>query len=76
MGEFKLGSHVAQGDVESVEVETVGRWEGRGISNAKRGGKSDCVSNRQSYLPCKSAFINATFVSKIIEKEKAKYTSC
>lgn len=73
MGEFKQGSHLAQGDVESVEVEAVERCRG---GTQKKGGKSDSVSNRQSYLPCKSAFINATFVSKIIGKEKAKYTSC
>lgn len=77
MGEFKQGSHLAQGDVESVEVEAVGRCRGgRALQTQKKGGKSDSVSNRQSYLPCKSAFINATFVSKIIGKEKAKYTSC
>lgn len=28
------------------------------------------TSNKQSYLPCKSAFINATFVSKIKEKKE------
>lgn len=50
--------------------------EGRGIADTKGGRTSDSVSNTQSYLPCKSAFINATFVGKIIGKEKAKYTSC
>lgn len=36
MGEFKLGSHLAQGDVESVEVETVERRSGRGRGGGQR----------------------------------------
>lgn len=40
----------------------VGGW-GKGITH---------VSNRQSYLPCKSAFVNATFVSKKIKKNGKK----
>lgn len=42
------------------------------MGGAERGGGPDSVSDRQSYLPCKSAFINATFVGKIIGEEEAK----
>lgn len=37
-GEFKLGSHVAQGDVESVEVETVERWGAEALRMQRREG--------------------------------------
>lgn len=73
-GEFKTRQSSCSGDVESVGGAGGGvkgntdaeRDEGWGVR------KSDSVSNRQSYLPCKSAFINATFVSKNNRKGKGK----
>lgn len=69
----KLSSLVVQGEVVSVGVSRVWGTEGTEALHLQR---SDSASDTQSYLPCKSAFINATFVSKIIGKEKAKQSSC
>lgn len=73
----KLGSHLAQGTWKVLKgfggrrcQRQYGCREGRGVGGG--GGGSDSVSNRQSYLPCKSAFINATFVSKNNRKGKGK----
>lgn len=42
VGEFKLGSHLAWGDVESVEVDC-GEVGGRGIADAKGRGIRLCI---------------------------------
>lgn len=56
MGEFKLGSHLAQGDVESVEVETVERRSRGGGAKAlqmqrgERGNQTLYQTDKAIYL--------------------------
>lgn len=51
VGEFKLGSHLAQGDVESVEVKTVERRSGGAkMQRGERGNQTLYQTDKAIYL--------------------------